>query len=441
MFAYGLAVGRFKVFPYGVIRDARTAFVALIGTSQGSELDGDALWKHPVHAPTARKHAPTAGPEMILVSGGPGYLSDHHNAGCLAWLMDRDGRIRHVWKYDPSLWENLQKVTQLPVVSGPPYPVGIHLFDNGELLVTYHASNSFPFAVGIARFDADSNLLWKKELLAHHWLSVAEDGRIFVPALRVIDSPIPIAKTEARITSDTGKIYSDVVLILDPDGNVLDEIPMLDALFESGWEGLFTRADSATHSGDFATDDPLHLNDVRLVTPEIAKWQPWLSPGDLLVSFRNINAVGILDIASHRFKWMTSGSTIAQHSPRFYDGGVLILDNLGGDQQLGGTRLVKIDLDRGLPTVLFPQPGVETPDLCRTQNCGHLDVNQDGKRVLMAVTRSGALWEINLTTGKVLWEYLYVHPDGDGTRKAINTAKYVYSAPFLHNFPHDTERP
>ncbi len=173
------------------------------------------------------------------------------------------------------------------------------------------------------------------------------------------------------------------------------------------------------------TDDPLHLNDVRITSGQIASWQPWLAPGDLLVSLRNINAVGIVDVSTRRFKWMSSGSTVAQHSPRFYDGGVLVLDNLGGDKQLGGTRLVKIDLETGQPTTIFPRPGVALPDLCCTLNCGHLDISSDGQRVLMAITRSGAVWEIDLQSGEVLWEYLYVHPNEQGIREGINTAKYV----------------
>ncbi len=96
-------------------------------------------------------------------------------------------------------------------------------------MVTYHAQKTFPYAVGLARLDRDSNLLWKKELLAHHWLSVADDGRIFVPALRPLDSPIPIGQTRASIVSDTGRAYDDVILVLDADGNVLDEISMLSA--------------------------------------------------------------------------------------------------------------------------------------------------------------------------------------------------------------------
>jgi hypothetical protein len=61
-------------------------------------------------------------------------------------------------------------------------------------------------------------------------------------------------------------------------------------------------------------------------------------------------------------------------------------------------------------------------------NCGHLDISGDGSRVLMAVTRSGLVWEIDLRTGEVLWEYIYVHPNAAGEREAINTAKYVSAA-------------
>lgn len=264
---------------------------------------------------------------------------------------------------------------------------------------------------------------------------MADDGRIFVPALRVEDSPIRIGQTEASISSDTGKVYHDVILILDADGNTLDEIPMLDAFFASGLAGCSTRPDSAVHLADLLTDDPLHLNDVRIARVRDAKSQLWLSPGDLLVSFRNINTVGILDIESRRFKWISSGSTIGQHSPRFYDGGVLVVDNFGGDSRFGGTQLTKIDFDHGLPTWLFPRSGVAMPDLCRTLNGGHLDVNRDGNRVLMAVTHTGTVWEIDLSTGKVLWEYIYVHPNQDGNRVEIRTAEYVNEPTFLHSPP------
>ncbi len=432
-FTYGLVSGRYKVFPYRVIRDARTALLALVQAGQPVENSGLESYKHRVLVPTVTAHTSNIGEELVLVSGGAGYLRQYHPTGCLAWLMDRQGKVLHTWKHDPSIWNKLERVSRVPGVSGNAYPVGIHLFDDGGLLVTYQEVNAFPFAIGLARFDVDSRLLWKKELLTHHWFSVASDGRIFVPSMRVVDSPVPIAGTEASIVSDSGKIYSDLILVLDANGNVLDEISMLDALFASGWEGLLTRPESPFRAASLLTDDPLHLNDAQLVGERFAESQPWLSADDLLVSFRNINAVGILDLSSRRFKWLSAGSTIGQHSPRLCSDGVLVLDNLGGDRELGGTRLVKIGFEHGRPSTVFPRPGVAMPDLCRTLNSGYLDVNRDGNRVLMAVAAEGALWEIDLPSGKVLWEYIYVHPNEDGRRMAINTARYVYRPSFLRN--------
>lgn len=430
-FAYGLLAARYNLFPYQVVRDAETAAIALAQVAQPVKNSPvDAYARH-VLVPTATSYDPAAGQEPLLVTGGAGHLTDYCETGCLAWLMDRDGKILHTWKYDPTLWDDLQQVTRLPGVSSKPYPVGIHLFDDGGLLVTYQELNTFPYAIGLARFDVNSNVLWKKELLAHHWFSVASDGRIFVPGMRVVDSPIPIAGSKAKIDSSSGKIYSDLVLILDPDGNVLDEISMLDAIFESGWGGLLTSPNEPCRSPGLYTDDPLHLNQAQLVGDQVAKSQPWLSPYDLLVSFRNINTVGILDTTSRRFKWLSCGAATGQHSPKFYDDGVLILDNLGGDKESGGTRLVKVGLGRELPVTVFPRPGVPMPDQCCVLTGGHLDVSHDGSRVLMATSGVGTVWEIDPHTGKVLWEYIYVHPNGDGSRQAISTAKYVYTPSFL----------
>ena len=129
---------------------------------------------------------------------------------------------------------------------------------------------------------------------------------------------------------------------------------------------------------------------------------------------------------------MSSGTVIAQHSPRFFDQGVLVLDNQGGDVRQGGTRLVKIS-ERGVPTTVFPQPDAKLPELCYTVNAGHLDVNRNGHSVLMTLTHHGALWEIDARTGEVTWEFIYVHPNEGGGRQPLYTAKYVYNASFPLN--------
>lgn len=435
-FAQGIATVHYKIFPYGIIRDAKLAFDALVEAYAPAAEPPDAYASvegERITVPTVRDHAGTTGTELFLVSGGNGYLKTHSpKHGCLAWLMDREGTVRHVWHYDPHLWDDHASIRRLPGTSTI-YPVGVCLFGDGGLLVSFHGINCFPFAVGLARFDRDSRLIWKREL-AHHWFTVAEDGRIFVPSVRVVDSPIPLGNTRAKIVSPRQKILSDTVLILDRNGNKIEEISVLDALVNSGWLGLFQGTTDINI--DASSDDPTHLNDVRVVDEDLAAGFDWLSAGDLLLSFRGVNAVGILDAKTRLFKWMSAGTTLRQHSPRFFHNGILILDNLGGPEDRGGSRLVRVDLASGIPETVFPRPSQSLPGKFSTQMAGHLDVHEDGRRVLVALTDQGAIWEVDLRSGKVLWEYLYVHPNQDGHRQPLLTAKYVYP----HSFPFHDER-
>jgi hypothetical protein len=72
---------------------------------------------------------------------------------------------------------------------------------------------------------------------------------------------------------------------------------------------------------------------------------PELSAGDLLISMRNINTVAIMDQTTARIKWIASGLTLRQHAPRFLgQNKILVLDNLGGLPEKGGSRLVAVDL-------------------------------------------------------------------------------------------------
>ena len=430
-FTYGMAAIQYQIFPYSIVRDAKNALEAHIEILSDDREEVE--YKDQVKVPTVRSHAGTDGDELILVSGGNalGYLKTHNDTGCMAWLMDRRGDVKHVWTYDPETWRDLKQVRTVPGVSLHLAPTGLHLYEDGGLLVNFTGRNTYPPAVGIARYDRDSNVIWKKELLTHHWFAVADDGRIFVPAIRIIDAPIPIGKTKGQLRSQSETFKADVIMVLDADGNVLDEISMLDALFDSGYAGLFQ--DFAKRSTDVTGEDPLHMNDVRLVGEEFAGNYSWLNAGDLVVSMRNINAVGILDPDTRRFKWMISGVTVRQHSPRLYDKGVLMLDNRGGARELGGTQLVHVDLERHLPRTLFPVSADLMPDKCYTEMAGHLDLHRDGNRVLMAVCEQGVVWEVDLRRGSVLWEYIYVHPNEDGKREEIETAKYVYNVSFPFN--------
>ncbi len=343
--------------------------------------------------------------------------------------MDRKGSVKHVWTFDPDLWADLERV-QAPLLSTI-YPVGLHLFENGDLLVSYQGENTFPYAIGMARFDKDSNLIWKKEGFYHHWFSVAVDGRIYSPSLSLEQSPWRIGTTRFDLICHQGLFNSDEIAILDPNGTVMERISILKALIDSGLPGLFRGYDE---DSGFHQCDPTHLNDVRLVDAALAADHPLLKEGDMLVSLRQLNMVGILDGGTRRFKWISTGTTIRQHSPRLNGSAILVLDNRGGVHLNGDTQILAIELASGLSQLLYPLPGGKGINKPGTETAGHLDIHPNGHRLLLALTHQGLVQEIDLSSGTILWEFIHGDKNKEGPLlHPIYTAKYVFGVVFPFN--------
>jgi hypothetical protein len=233
-----------------------------------------------------------------------------------------------------------------------------------------------------------------------------------------------------RIIGKNGKLLEDMITVMSLDGEVLEEISMLDVIHNSGLIGLYQGATGTT--ADTHTTDPLHLNAVREVGQRVASAHDWLNANDLLVSFRSINSIAIIDRPTLLVKWHTAGTTLRQHSPRFVDSGdILVFDNLGGDASLGGTRLVKIGLQSRLAETIYPTPQRQPSARVYSETAGHLDLHRDGNVVLMAVANHSKVIEVDLE-GTVLWEYRFVDPT---TKKSVElqTAKYCYGVSFEMN--------
>jgi hypothetical protein len=442
-FGYGVAADHYQVFPFSTLQNATRAWRALRGEREESDLwyeqsDQNVEEVQGLTEPTVRRNSAGAGEELILVSGGEGFLPQHNpKDGCVAWIMNRRGKVLHVWRYDPEIWAHLEKAVTAPGQKSGFVPIGLHLYPNGDLLIACHGIASFPSGLGLAKFDKDSNLLWKKESLSHHWFSVTPDGRIITPGTNIVDAPCDAGDTRYWLTSPDGKILRDTVQILDSNGVLLEEIDVLDAVIASGWVGLlpvqtsFTLGTGNNERFRVSANDPIHLNCVQLVTPELAATHPQLSAGDLMLSMRNLNAVGILDPRTKRFKWMTSGAFAAQHSPRFYRDGVLLFDNRGGSMATGGSRLVHIDLETRTPQVVFPLPSSELPGYFFSSWAGCLEVG-DSDRALVTFYLSQKIWEVDLKSSEVVWEYVCVDPE-QHRRRFLSTAQYVGDVQFSFN--------
>jgi hypothetical protein len=78
---------------------------------------------------------------------------------------------------------------------------------------------------------------------------------------------------------------------------------------------------------DNSSEDLFHPNDIEELTIPMSSAFPDFSPGDLLVSFRNIHLVAVLDRSTKSIKWSRHGPWRYQHDPDFTAAGEILVYN------------------------------------------------------------------------------------------------------------------
>lgn len=394
-YLYGFATIQYKLFPYQQIMHARMAYDALTHMTD-TELDFNTNRIDEKARPGRQIKTldPAAGKELLLVTGGPNQDVEHcPSHGCLAWIMDRDGKVLHSWPLNlDELFANARDFAG-KASAAHFYPVGLALQDDGSLIVTFQIFNNWPYAAGIARIGWDGKTIWKHIDHAHHWPTVGPDGTIYAPTFAGTDMTY-FGPTAIKTKCDT-PVYNEGVRIYAPDGAIRKTIFMTDALVKSGYAGLLYGLRDGC--------DPIHLNAIAVVTPNAVAKVPGAATGDLLVSLRESSTLALLDPASGLVKRIFNGHTAAQHSVHFMpDGTVLAFDNQGGDRALGGSRIVRLDLSNDTAETVYPRRKDALAPFT-SSNGGHISISPDGKRLITSSKDQSRAIEIDIATGKPLW--------------------------------------
>ena len=164
--------------------------------------------------------------------------------------------------------------------------------------------------------------------------------------------------------------------------------------------------------------DPLHLNFIDVVRDDLPAGIEGIEPGDIVVSLRNISAFGIIDAGSGDLKRLVRGTFIQQHSVQHLSGSRYILfDSQGGSHDGGPSRLLELDLATGAERTIFPTPA--HPDHQRksfSQAAGHVSISPDRMRAIVNFSYEGTAFEVRLSNGEVLREFVGLHDvsSGDG---------------------------
>jgi len=156
----------------------------------------------------------------------------------------------------------------------------------------------------------------------HHWLDVLPDGSAL--------SPASYYKWEGK-----NRKLSDQVFLIHPENGVTKTWPMQDL------EKLVKLDPRST--------DPLHLNRAKYYS-----WNPITGKPILLISFRNVDTIAMMDYESGKIIWHLSGVVSRQHDPSLPSTGeIIVFDNGYEYEPLPFSRLVKIDPRKNEVTKVF----------------------------------------------------------------------------------------
>jgi hypothetical protein len=313
-FAYGVAVAHYEIWPFRLIQDSSYAFASIVRAGEvvprGRRIEppsGAARAAFTVHDPAR------IGDGKFVFLG-----SDDSTHAYSARLYDTAGRKLHTWHIDYSTLDS----------SGPSsdMPHAFQVLPDGSAIVAFDSGDV------MARIDACSRPVWIREGIFHHSMTVADDGSVWVWRAE-------------------GSHYAQYHYLLNFDaatGATIREIGLIEDIVQRAGPNAFVLGVRADYPFRRLETDPenknsdfFHPNDVDVLSAGLAPQFPLFEPGDLLLSFREIDLVAVVDPDTAELKWWNVGPWIKQHDPDFLpDGRISVYSNNTGR---GRSDILKID--------------------------------------------------------------------------------------------------
>jgi hypothetical protein len=312
------------------------------------------------------------------VSGGYNFYVSGH--GTEATLMGMDGTILHTWQVPFTTSFPDEELTPDRDDNTQSYWRRAHLYENGDILVIHSH-------YGVVRIDKDSSLRWSVKNSAHHHLEVAEDGNIYVLARKRAVFP---AVSQQRL-------WGDAVDILSPDGEVLRSVSILQALLDSEFDAV---KGSLKTSGSL-----LHTNSLQVLDGRMAGLIPAFKAGNVLLSFRTLDMLAVLDMETEKIVWMRDGPWLKQHDAFVLDeDSMIVFNNNRGNKHSSvlifnpKTDVIEWTFKGGAAEAFY------------SSSCGANQQLPNGN-VLATESNFGRALEVT-PAGEVVWEYISPHRAG-----------------------------
>lgn len=309
-------------------------------------------------------------------------------------LLDAQGAILHTWHkrfYD--VWPT--EGVQAPPSKSFYHFREAHLYPNGDVVALYHDLDSGN-GVGLVRLDKESNLLWGLRGPVHNGLAARGD-KLYV--LR--ETPVTQEQAETLQYGKPPETTDELLVLSARDGKVKDVISLLEAFAGTPFEQLL-------YSHGNGKRKYINAVSIQLLPEELAAEFPQFAPDCLLISFRNLHSIAVLDLLSGKIVWAMRSLWARQDTAVFGDEGTIwVFDNRGyfDGGKKDRPRLVQVNVaDHTLRGTWLPQVGVAVG----AQNSGDLR-RLPGGNLLVSLTQFGKVQEIT-PKGEVVWEHVRDEP-------------------------------
>lgn len=301
IFAAGVHFANEKYWPYKPIDQAWTLIEE--AWDVGGFAPENAVGKAPEHA---SREAWTAHDSEALASGYRaviGYVPEAGEFGL--WIFDSQGQKVHqrILNYDALDPDGPS--------GGSEAPHAFYMMKDGSAVVNSDKGDV------MARYDTCGEAIWSREGAFHH--SFTEDPRGGLWTWQGEESAFDQYQYLVRIDPDSGETLDRIGLIED----IINKSPENRTIFT-----VVPGIEFQHFQGLRAIPDIFHPNDLEVLQPDMADAFPQFEAGDMLLSFRNVDLVAVLDPESLEIKWWSHGPWIQQHDPDFTaDGEISVYNN------------------------------------------------------------------------------------------------------------------
>ncbi|WOH39210.1 arylsulfotransferase family protein [Thalassotalea fonticola] len=329
-------------------------------------------------------------------------IQGYFPGGNKAILLSSDGKVLHEWIIDYfSIWPAPKHIRSetIPKSEFNNHTQGIIVNSDGSIVVNVSERGS-------AKLDKCGDVKWTLNYQNHHVITETPEGNYWIPSNRAINEIdenllLGLISKEALLDQEIrhNNEFEQLILLFDNEGNLIKELSVLNSLINSGFE---------RHLYDsflISTFQPTHINDIELVTKELANKIKNVSSGDLLVSIRQMHLLIIMDQFTGEIKWSHQGQWIRQHDPDITpEGNIRLFNNSRKNfsfNRPSGSNLIELDPETEESWIVYPKVGQPSfyTDIMGTHQ------QLENGNILITESRAGRVFEIT-ADGEIVWDFV-----------------------------------